>query len=209
MGLAPRCRGIVDGCYEAGSGRAPPTPALLGEALPEVGSGPGCTAWERPAVASEQDVLLLHPPATFHSNSQVAGSSAASAQLTHRPHPPQCAGAWRRLLGRCLGFDPAAPAPLHPPRVLLVDRHYESGTWADSRWGVGCTRAHVCVGWWWSGRGAGWACYGRCAILGVPGASPCCSERCSRSAARGRMCACQQETAADLPMYNSFTSPVN
>ncbi|KAL4443997.1 hypothetical protein ABPG75_011734 [Micractinium tetrahymenae] len=29
VGLGPRCRGIVDGCYEASSGRAPPTPALL------------------------------------------------------------------------------------------------------------------------------------------------------------------------------------
>ncbi|KAL4422897.1 hypothetical protein ABPG75_009094 [Micractinium tetrahymenae] len=70
MGLGPRCRGIVDGCYPK-KGGAPPGPRL--------------------------------------------------------PPTPALMAAWRRVLGQCFGFDPEAAAPLHPVRLLLVDRLYESG----------------------------------------------------------------------------------
>ncbi|KAL4451172.1 hypothetical protein ABPG77_009244 [Micractinium sp. CCAP 211/92] len=65
MGLGPRCRGSVSGCYQAGGPRLPPTPGLM--------------------------------------------------------------ASWRRVLGQCFKFDPEAAAPLHPVRLLLVDRLYESG----------------------------------------------------------------------------------
>ncbi len=71
MGLGPRCRGSVSGCYQAGGPRLPPTPGLM--------------------------------------------------------------ASWRRVLGQCFEFDPEAAAPLHPVRLLLVDRLYESGRWGQRR----------------------------------------------------------------------------
>lgn len=70
VGLGPRCRGIVPGCYTPGSGRLPPTPRLV--------------------------------------------------------------TALRTALAQCLRFDPAAAAPLHPLRVLVVDRAFESSRCAET-----------------------------------------------------------------------------
>jgi hypothetical protein len=44
------------------------------------------------------------------------------------PTPKLMAG-WRGTLGACFGLDPAAPAPLRPANILVVDRLYESNRW--------------------------------------------------------------------------------
>ncbi len=45
----------------------------------------------------------------------------------HLPPTPELTAAWRTLVNRCFGQDPARRAALEPLQLLLVDRLYAAG----------------------------------------------------------------------------------